>query len=396
MWKAIASNALTLFIVLLVAAAALVAWGRNEYVKPGPLAQAICLQVERGASLAAVSRQLAERGAITDPRIFRIGADYSGRADDLKFGSYLIEAGASMEEVLAAVTAGGQSTCGQEVNFRIGVASADVILRELDPATNRFVEVAKFDPAAEALPAEYLAAREEADLRYRVTLAEGVTSWQVVEALKRADFLDGSVAAVPAEGTLAPDSYDVEKGSTREALIGRMVAGQVAVMAELWPLRAEGLPYDTPEEAMIMASIVEKETGIPDERPHVASVFVNRLQQGMKLQTDPTVIYGITKGEGVLGRGLRQSELRRETPYNTYVIEGLPPTPIANPGRLSIEAALNPLKTDDLFFVADGTGGHAFAATLEEHNRNVEKWRAIEAEREAAGEEEGATGVQGE
>jgi UPF0755 protein len=396
MWKAIASNALTLFIVLLVAAAALVAWGRNEYVKPGPLAQAICLQVERGASLAAVSRQLAERGAITDPRIFRIGADYSGRADDLKFGSYLIEAGASMEEVLAAVTAGGQSTCGQEVNFRIGVASADVILRELDPATNRFVEVAKFDPAAEALPAEYLAAREEADLRYRVTLAEGVTSWQVVEALKRADFLDGSVAAVPAEGTLAPDSYDVEKGSTREALIGRMVAGQVAVMAELWPLRAEGLPYDTPEEAMIMASIVEKETGIPDERPHVASVFVNRLQQGMKLQTDPTVIYGITKGEGVLGRGLRQSELRRETPYNTYVIDGLPPTPIANPGRLSIEAALNPLKTDDLFFVADGTGGHAFAATLEEHNRNVEKWRAIEAEREAAGEEEGATGVQGE
>jgi UPF0755 protein len=396
MWKAIASNALTLFIVLLVVAAALVAWGRNEYVKPGPLAQAICLQVERGASLAAVSRQLAERGAITDPRIFRIGADYSGRADDLKFGSYLIEAGASMEEVLAAVTAGGQSTCGQEVNFRIGVASADVILRELDPATNRFVEVAKFDPAAEALPAEYLAAREEADLRYRVTLAEGVTSWQVVEALKRADFLDGSVAAVPAEGTLAPDSYDVEKGSTREALIGRMVAGQVAVMAELWPLRAEGLPYDTPEEAMIMASIVEKETGIPDERPHVASVFVNRLQQGMKLQTDPTVIYGITKGEGVLGRGLRQSELRRETPYNTYVIDGLPPTPIANPGRLSIEAALNPLKTDDLFFVADGTGGHAFAATLEEHNRNVEKWRAIEAEREAAGEEEGATGVQGE
>jgi UPF0755 protein len=396
MWKAIASNALTLFIVLLVAAAALVAWGRNEYVKPGPLAQAICLQVERGASLAAVSRQLAERGAITDPRIFRIGADYSGRADDLKFGSYLIEAGASMEQVLAAVTAGGQSTCGQEVNFRIGVASADVILRELDPATNRFVEVAKFDPAAEALPAEYLAAREEADLRYRVTLAEGVTSWQVVEALKRADFLDGSVAAVPAEGTLAPDSYDVEKGSTREALIGRMAAGQVAVMAELWPLRAEGLPYDTPEEAMIMASIVEKETGIPDERPHVASVFVNRLQQGMKLQTDPTVIYGITKGEGVLGRGLRQSELRRETPYNTYVIDGLPPTPIANPGRLSIEAALNPLKTDDLFFVADGSGGHAFAATLEEHNRNVEKWRAIEAEREAAGEEEAATGVQGE
>ena len=203
MWKSIASNALTLFIVLLVAAAALVAWGRNEFKKPGPLTQAICVQVDRGASLSAVSRQLAERGAISDPRIFRIGADYSGKASDLKFGSYLIDEGASMEEVLAAVTAGGQSTCGQEVNFRIGVASADVILRELDPATNRFVEVVKFDPAAEALPAEYLAAREDADLRYRVTLAEGVTSWQVVEALKRADFLDGAVGTVGALDAVA-------------------------------------------------------------------------------------------------------------------------------------------------------------------------------------------------
>ena len=178
MWKSIASNALTLFIVLLMAAAALVAWGRNEFTKPGPLAQAICLKVERGASMSAVSRQLAEQGAVSDPRIFRIGASYSGRADDLKFGSYLIESGASMEQVLGVITTGGQSTCGQEVNFRIGVASADVVLRELDPATNRFVEVVKFDPSAEAVPAEYLAAAEKPDLRYRVTLAEGVTSWQ--------------------------------------------------------------------------------------------------------------------------------------------------------------------------------------------------------------------------
>lgn len=396
MWKSIASNALTLFIVLLMAAAALVAWGRNEFTKPGPLAQAICLKVERGASMSAVSRQLAEQGAISDPRIFRIGASYSGRADDLKFGSYLIESGASMEQVLGVVTTGGQSTCGQEVNFRIGVASADVVLRELDPATNRFVDVVKFDPAAEALPAEYLAAAEKPDLRYRVTLAEGVTSWQVVEALKRADFLEGKLASVPAEGSLAPQSYDVEKGSARGDLIARMAAQQAAVIAELWPLRASDLPYDTPEEAMIMASIVEKETGMPQERPHVASVFVNRLERGMRLQTDPTVIYGITKGEGVLGRGLRQSELRRETPYNTYVIDGLPPTPIANPGRLSIEAALNPLKTEDLFFVADGTGGHVFAATLEEHNRNVAAWRKIEAARAAQGQEEGVSGVQGE
>lgn len=388
MWKSVASNALTLFIVLLAAAAALVAWGRNEFVRPGPLASAICLEVERGASLSGVSRTLEERGAVTDARIFRIGADYSGKADQLKFGSYLIEAGASMEEVLASITQGGQSTCGQEVNFRIGVAAADVILRELDPATNRFVEVVKFDPAVDAVPAEYAAAAESADLRWRVTLAEGVTSWQVVEALKRADFLTGEIAKVPAEGSLAPDSYEIEKGGDRAALIAEMERRQTATLAELWPKRASDLPYDTPEEAMIMASIVEKETGIADERPLVASVFINRLNSGMRLQTDPTVIYGITKGEGVLGRGLRQSELRRETPYNTYVIDGLPPTPIANPGRAAIEAALNPARTDFVFFVArtlDPADGHVFAATLEEHNENVARFRALEAEQEAQG-----------
>ena len=389
MWRSVASNALTLILVLLVAAAAAVAWGRNEFVKPGPLAEAICLQVDRGASLASVSRNLEERGAITDARIFRIGSEYAGRADDMKFGSYLIDPGASMAEVLETVTSGGQSTCGQEVNFRIGVASADVILRELDPTTNQFVEVVKFDPSAQKAPPEYLKAVEAPDMRYRVTLAEGVTSWQVVEELKAADFLSGEVAAIPPEGSLAPESYDVEKGSARADLIARMTELQGNTLASLWASRAEGLPYDSPEQALIMASIVEKETGIAEERRRVASVFVNRLEQGMKLQTDPTVIYGITKGEGVLGRGLRQSELRRETPYNTYVIDGLPPTPIANPGRLSIEAALNPEDTRFLFFVADGSGGHAFAETLEEHNRNVERWRQIEAEQADTGENQG-------
>ena len=160
-----------------------------------------------------------------------------------------------------------------------------------------------------------------------------------------------------------------------------MQARQEATLAELWAARAEGLPYATPDEALTMASIVEKETGIADERPLVASVFINRLEQGMKLQTDPTVIYGITKGQGILGRGLRQSELRGRTPYNTYVIEGLPPTPIANPGRDSIAAALNPATSDYLFFVAKSlvpSDGHVFAATLAEHNDNVAKFRALE------------------
>ncbi|MEF3046603.1 endolytic transglycosylase MltG [Pseudotabrizicola sp. L79] len=392
MWRSLASNALTLFIVLLVVVSGLLAWGREEYRGPGPLADAICFRVERGASLSAVSRALQEQGAISDARIFRIGADYSDAGGDLKFGSYLIPPGASMKEVLAALTAGGQSTCGREVNFRVGVASAQVILRELDPATNRYVEVVKYDPETEAAPQAYLDVVNESDLRFRVTLAEGVTSWQVVEELKRADFLTGEVTEVPAEGSLAPDSYEVEKGSDRAALIGRMEAAQAQILAQLWAERADGLPYETPEDALIMASIVEKETGIADERPQVASVFVNRMERGMRLQTDPTVIYGITLGKGVLGRGLRQSELRRETPYNTYVINGLPPTPIANPGRLSIQAALNPDDTPYIFFVADGTGGHAFAETLEEHNRNVARWREIEAQQGA----EGAGGVQGE
>jgi UPF0755 protein len=213
-----------------------------------------------------------------------------------------------------------------------------------------------------------------------------------VDALKKADFLTGSLETVPPEGTLAPDSYEVERGAERVSVLTEMSRRQTETLAEAWAGRDEGLPYDTPEEALIMASIIEKETSVPEERGRVASVFVNRMRQGMRLQTDPTVIYGITKGEGVLGRGLRQSELRRETPYNTYVIDGLPPTPIANPGAEAIKAAVNPDTTDYLFFVADGTGGHAFAETLDEHNENVARWRAIEAEQGAEGE----TGVQGE
>jgi UPF0755 protein len=392
MWRSIASNALTLFVLVLLAGAAVVAWGRREFSGAGPLQTAVCFKVERGANLSGVSDALAAEGVVSSAAIFRIGTGYAGRGDDLRFGSYLIEAGASMAEVLDDLTAGGQSTCGRDVNFRIGVARADVLLRELDPATQDFVEVVRFEPGVDATPPEFTEAVDDADLRWRVTVAEGVTSWQVIDALRRADFLGGDVPDVPPEGSIAPDSYEVERGADRAALVAAMVDQQTRVLAEEWENRAGIVPYETPEEALIMASIIEKETGIPEERGRVASVFVNRLEQGMKLQTDPTVIYGVTNGEGVLGRGLRQSELRRETPYNTYVIDGLPPTPIANPGRAAIRAALNPDSTDFLFFVADGSGGHAFAETLEEHNENVARWREIEASQG----EEGATGVQGE
>ncbi len=385
MWRGVASNALTFFILILVVLAGVLAWGRQAYNGPGPLTQAVCFKVERGASLAQVSRALEDQGAVSDARIFRIGSDYADKGTQLKFGSYLIQPGSSMADVIALLTAGGQSTCGREVNFRISVNTTDVVLRELDAATNRYVEVVKFDSAAGAAPAEYLEAATADDMRWRITVAEGVTSWQVVEGLKRADFLEGEIDQVPPEGSLAPDSYEVDRDADRQALLGEMSDRQARILAELWEMRVADLPYDTPEKAMVMASIVEKETGVAEERGRVASVFVNRLRQGMKLQTDPTVIYGITKGEGVLGRGLRQSELRRETPYNTYVIDGLPPGPIANPGRAAIEAALNPDKTDFLYFVADGTGGHAFAETLEAHNENVAKWRAIEAQQPEAG-----------
>ena len=392
MWRSVASNALTLFIVLLIAMAALVAWGRNEFFAAGPLAEPICLEVERGASLSAISRNLEERGAITDARIFRIGAEYADRADNLKFGSYMVPAKASMSEVLEAITASGKSTCGRDLNYRIRVTKSDVVLSALDLTTNTYAEVARFDAGSDPLPPEYLEVSDDPALVLRVTVAEGVTSWQIVDALKKADFLQGPLETVPPEGSLAPGGYEVERGMERGALISQMTAKQSAILAEAWAKRSDGLPYDTPEEALIMASIVEKETGIAEERGRVASVFINRLQQGMRLQTDPTVIYGITKGEGVLGRGLRQSELRRETPYNTYVIDGLPPTPISNPGAEAIKAAVNPEQTDYLFFVADGSGGHAFAKTLDEHNANVAAWRKIEAAQGAA--EEG--GVQGE
>jgi UPF0755 protein len=382
MWKGLASNTLTLLLVMLFLAGGVILWGRDQFVASGPLEAPICLRVERGTTMTRVSRDLAKEGAITSDSIFRIGADYGDKTGDLKAGSYLLPEGASMSAILDTVTRGGASTCGTEVVWRIGVTAASVQVRELDPATGRYVETAEFAPADPA-PDPFTKARAEPGTRFRVTIAEGVTSWQIVEGLKTVDLLTGDVPAVPPEGSLAPDSYEVAAGDTRAALIDRMTDAQRAVLAAAWEDRAEGLPLNSPEEALILASIIEKETGVPNERGQVASVFVNRLNQGMKLQTDPTVIYGVTRGQGVLGRGLRQSELRGATPWNTYVIDGLPPTPIANPGKASIEAALNPEATDFVFFVADGTGGHAFARTLDDHNRNVAVWRRIEAERAA-------------
>ncbi|MEO9876314.1 MAG: endolytic transglycosylase MltG [Anderseniella sp.] len=213
-------------------------------------------------------------------------------------------------------------------------------------------------------------------LFYKVSMPEGFTSWQVMERLKANEILVGEISNPPAEGELLPDTYLFNRGGTRQSIIDQMNTAQKKLIEKLWPARAEGLPFKTPEEALILASIVEKETGQADERAQVAAVFVNRLRRGMRLQSDPTIIYGITRGQGKLDRPIRRSDIREKTDYNTYQIDGLPPTPIANPGRASIEAVLNPVETKHLFFVADGTGGHVFAKTLAEHNANVKKWRS--------------------
>lgn len=381
MWKHFASNALTLGIVILVMGIGLIAWGQNAFRAPGPLQETLFFEVPRGASLTRVATALEQAGAVSDARIFRLGARYSGKAEDLKFNNYELPVGASMAEILDIVTQAAAPVFRYVAQYTISEFGAEMRLRERI-AGDGLIEIAKFKYADGILESYAELVESNVPIAYRLTVAEGVTSWNIVEALKDADFLSGELPDdIPAEGTLAPDTYEVARGATRADVIRRMVEAQQITLAALWANKAPDLPYSTPDEALIMASIIEKETSVADERGQVASVFVNRLRRGIRLQTDPTVIYGITLGQGALGRGLRRSELRRATPWNTYVIDGMPPTPIANPGRAAIEAALNPDETPYIFFVADGTGGHAFAVTLAEHNRNVAKWREIERNR---------------
>ncbi|WP_322891682.1 MULTISPECIES: endolytic transglycosylase MltG [unclassified Yoonia] len=383
MWRHIAANFLTFFTVALFLLAGAIGWGTKQYRDPGPLAQAICFQVPSGASMSLVTDALVAQGAVSNGTILRIGADYSDKSGLLKAGSFLVPEAASMEQVMDIITRGGANTCGTEVIYRIGVNQVQGVVRELDPATNRFEERASFDPLTEEEPPVYAEVRAQADTRFRVVLAEGVTSWQVLNAMRGIGSLEADVTETPPEGSLAPASYEFTPGTPVSAILAQMTARQDAIIATAWANRQDGLPITTPEEMLVLASIIEKETSEVDERRQVASVFVNRLNQGMRLQTDPTVIYGVTRGEGVLGRGIRQSELRDDNPWNTYVITGLPPTPIANPGRASIEAAVDPDETAYIFFVANGTGGHTFTTNLDDHNRAVAVWRRIEAEREA-------------
>jgi UPF0755 protein len=324
------------FLFLVLLAAGIGGYGAwhvwSEFQSPGPQSEngatETVVNLPRGTGLNRIAETLEEQGVIGNSLIFRAGVMYFGKASALKAGEYAIPSGASPQRVMEILIEGKA-------------------------------------------------------IVYKLTLPEGLTTAMALDLVSKHVSLQGEVTRMPAEGALLPETYIFNRGMSRDALIERMEKDHAAAIDELWEKRVPNLPISTKEEAVILASIVEKETGVANERPRVASVFVNRLRKGMKLQSDPTIIYGLTKGVP-LGRGIRQSELDKATAYNTYVINGLPPTPIANPGREAIAAVLNPAETDDLFFVADGTGGHVFASTLAEHERNVQNWRQIEKQRAAA------------
>jgi UPF0755 protein len=321
-----AALALGLLLGLLALAAGGAAFALRTYRAPGPLAEPVQIVIPRGGT-ERIAEVLAERGVVRDPRAFGIAAWLTRGRGPLRAAEFAFPAGASIAEVLH-------------------------ILREARP------------------------------VQRRLTIAEGLTAHQIRALLERAEGLTGELPAF-AEGELLPETYAFEWGESRAAIARRAAAAMERALAEAWANRAPDLPLATAREALILASIVERETGRPEERPLVAGVFVNRLRRGMPLQSDPTVAYAATGGVP-MDRPISRADLEREHPYNTYRVRGLPPGPIASPGRAAILAATRPEATDYLYFVADGTGGHAFGRTLEEHNRNVARWRAIERERGAA------------
>jgi len=297
-------------------------WGRTQFRSPGPLKAETSIIIERGMGIDAIAHNLHRAGVLAGPLIFRIAARMYGADKPPKAGEYAFAPGISPEGALELLQSGKT--------------------------------VAR-----------------------RVTLAEGLSTAEILALLRRTEGLQGKVWSVPGEGSLLPETYHFSYGDSRQDVVWRMAVAMRGLLVNLWRNRAPGLPFVSPGEAVVLASIVEKETSLPAERPHVAAVFFNRIKRGMRLQSDPTVVYGLTRGAGPLGRSLTQADLKTASPYNTYLVGGLPPGPIANPGSASLEAVLRPAKSNDLYFVADGQGGHVFAETLKEHNRNVAQWRKM-------------------
>ena len=296
-------------------------WGFAQYIKPGPTISEKTVYIPEGSSVGSIANILESEGVIDNAMIFRFGVRLSRVDKGLKAGEFA---------------------------FSYGVSAKG---------------------AAEALINGTTVTR-------RLTIAEGLTAFQVFDQLVATNGLEDTFD-VPLEGSVLPETYYFSYGDTRSELIKRMVRAMDNNLNRLWRERASGLPFKEPNEALILASIVEKETGVEKERARIAGVFINRLNKGMRLQSDPTVVYGLSKGDGPLGRPLKRADLKKKTPYNTYTINGLPPGPICNPGLAAIRAVLNPEYTDELYFVADGKGGHVFTNNLKEHNRNAAKWRKI-------------------
>jgi len=377
MFRSLASNTLTVLILGFFLVGALGVWGKSQFVNDGPLQSAICFKVVSGSTLRTVAKNLVKDRAISSDFIFRVSMESSGLSRKIKAGSFLVPKNASMAEISKRVTESGVSNCGNEIIYRVGITSFKIEVRDTDPNTGKMAKVAEFlfDEFTNEKLNEFVS---QHSTRFRVTLAEGVSSWKVYKALSDIKFLKGDMENIPDEGTIAPESYDFTNGATRKLLVERMQKRQESILEDAWNARQPNLPITKKDEALILASIIEKETSVEIERSKVSSVFINRLLRDIALQTDASVLYGITKGKKVLGRGLRRSELKKDTPWNTYVHKGLPPSPIGNPGKASIFAALNPDRTNYLYFVADGSGGHAFAENLRDHNINVAKWRKIE------------------
>jgi UPF0755 protein len=309
----------------LAAVAAGVGWYlADRYLRePGPLERRAVVELPRGSGVVAIAERLATAGAIEHPQAFAVLARLTDRDRGLQAGEYAIEPGMSPLQILELLQSG------------------KVVL-------------------------------------HPIAVPEGRTVHEVYGILAASDVLAGELPPPPAEGTLMPETYLVPRGEERARMVERMRAAMREALDELWARRLPDLPLQTPKQALVLASIIEKETALPVEYPLVAAVFHNRLRRGMKLQTDPTVIYGLTDGQGPLGRPLTRADLEADHPYNTYRIDGLPPGPIANPGRGALSAALAPAPVDFLYFVANGDGGHSFATTLAEHNRNVARWRALQ------------------
>ncbi|KQP40572.1 endolytic transglycosylase MltG [Methylobacterium sp. Leaf106] len=315
------SGLLTAAVVLAIAAMIGVTLFDRQIREPGPLAADKVVVIPPRSGTSEIADALSREGVIAHTALFEWASRFSGKA--LKAGEYTFKAHASIGDTIETLSTGRQ-------------------------------------------------------VQHAITFPEGLTSEQIVVRLNDNDILTGDLNEIPPEGSLLPDTYKFERGATRQQIVNLMRAKQREVLNQIWLRRSAEIPVKTPAEMVTLASIVEKETGRADERPRVAGVFVNRLNKRMKLQSDPTIVYGLVGGRGTLGRGIQRSEIDRATPYNTYVIEGLPPGPIANPGRAALEAVANPSRTKDLYFVADGTGGHAFADSLEGHSRNVARWRQVE------------------